>query len=69
MWIYNLTTGYWTWISGGINKFGSYGTKGVPTPYNAPGARYLASIWFNNHDAVYLFGGLGLSQKTAGMLE
>jgi hypothetical protein len=53
---------YWTWISGSnsIDQVGVYGTKGIPSPSNVPGARGYAISWIDSHDNLWLFGGRGI---------
>jgi len=61
-WSYNLTTNNWTWISGSQNTLanGAYGTQGVASNTNIPGARAYSSAWTDASGNFYLFGGLGL---------
>jgi hypothetical protein len=51
----------WTWVGGssGSNQAGSYGTLGVASASNMPGARYQASPWTDNSGNFWLFGGIG----------
>src|ERR1035437_7681249 len=53
----------WTWQSG-LNTdneaAGIYGTKGVASPNNLPGARSNAVTWVDATGDFWLFGGLGL---------
>lgn len=57
----NQATAYWTWMSGDNSTLqaGSYGTKGIPSPTNKPGARYGAVSWTDNSGNMWLFGGEG----------
>ncbi len=60
LWKYDITSNEWTWMSGSKNpdQVGSYGTQGVPSANNIPGARFGSLAWFeNNH--LWLFGGQG----------
>ena len=53
----------WTWISGSdtANQYGNYGSLGVASSTNVPGARYDAVGWISSDDdTLYLFGGFGL---------
>jgi N-acetylneuraminic acid mutarotase len=54
-------SGSWTWLSGAdtCNQPGSYGTLGVPSPANLPGARYGAASWSDFSGNFWLFGGGG----------
>jgi N-acetylneuraminic acid mutarotase len=60
LWTYGLSSGKWTWLSGDeqIRALGSYGTQGVPSQTNTPGARCYAAHWFNRNDKLWLFGGI-----------
>ena len=60
LWRYNITTNQWTWVKGDTlgNALGTYGTQGVGTMANKPGARYAASSWTDVRGSLWLFGGL-----------
>ena len=45
--------------SNATNQNGVYGTKGVASSSNAPGARQLAVSWTDNSGNLWLFGGYG----------
>lgn len=51
----------WTWVSGSdvTDQAGVYGVQGVPSPTNAPGARYAAVSWRDLSGNLWLFGGTG----------
>jgi N-acetylneuraminic acid mutarotase len=51
----------WTWVSGSDETWeaGVYGTKGVASPANVPGARYRAASWIDSAGRLWLFGGDG----------
>ena len=53
--------GEWTWISGSnsVNQSGSYGTQGVASSTNVPGARERAISWTDASGNLWLFGGYG----------
>ena len=53
----------WTWVSGSdlINQPGVYGTKGVASASNVPGARVYASSWIDKSNNLWLFGGAQLN--------
>lgn len=57
----SFTTGYygWTWVSGSnaLNQPGVYGTQGVASTTNIPGARYGSISWVDSSDNLWLFGG------------
>jgi len=63
LWKYNISTNMWTWVSGSnaANASGTYGTKGVSSASNTPGAREYAVTWTNGSDNLFLFGGSGLA--------
>ncbi|MBW8049649.1 MAG: hypothetical protein FVQ77_04790 [Cytophagales bacterium] len=52
--------GEWTWMHGDstLNQAGVYGTKGVSSPSNKPGARYGPSAWTDPSGNFWLFGGV-----------
>ncbi len=62
LWNYNPSTNQWTWISGSNLHMqpGVYGTQGVPSPYNVPGARGSSVSWIDSNDNFWLFGGSGV---------
>ena len=51
----------WTWISvnNTINTPGIYGTQGIPSPSNYPGAREFAVGGIDSSGSLWLFGGHG----------
>lgn len=59
LWKYNLATNEWTWISGSntVNQAGVYGTKGVASSRNVPGARLSSLIWADGEGKLWLYGG------------
>jgi N-acetylneuraminic acid mutarotase len=62
----------WTWVSGAttINQPGVYGTLGVASPSNIPGARGGSASWIDKNGNLWLFGGSGLdSTGTGGSLN
>lgn len=63
LWKYTISTNEWTWI-GGTNltyQYGVYGTLGVTSSTNIPGARRHPISWKDNSGNLWLFGGYGLS--------
>jgi N-acetylneuraminic acid mutarotase len=59
--LWKYSAGQWTWIGGsnlGAQK-GTYGSLGVPSADNIPGARYEAVSWTDAAGDVWLFGGTG----------
>jgi hypothetical protein len=62
----------WTWVSGSndVNQPGSYGTKGIPSGTNVPGARGWSISWIDSSGNFWLFGGSGYdSSGTLGKLN
>jgi N-acetylneuraminic acid mutarotase len=56
--------GTWTWVAGSdtVNAIGQYGTQGMASASNIPGARWGASAWIDKSGNFWLFGGFGCSQ-------
>ena len=73
LWRYNPSTNQWTWVSGDNNTGmpSVYGTKGIPSTANRPGARLSANCWFDANGNFWLFGGAGtdVSNAVAGPLN
>lgn len=71
LWKYNPLTNQWTWIKGDnlINKYGIYGTQGIPNASNKPGSRYKSSMWIDNSGNFWLFGGAGYSSADYNVLN
>jgi N-acetylneuraminic acid mutarotase len=61
LWKFDPATLQWTWVSGSSSngQAGSYGTKGIPSPSNVPGARLEGATWVDSQDNLWLFGGDG----------
>ncbi len=68
LWKYDLKTHIWTWISGADTELqtGVYGTKGVRSAANVPGARSGAAAWLDSSGRLWLFGGYGVD--STGMM-
>lgn len=51
----------WVWVSGSdvVDQFGTYGTQGVASAVNAPGARIQHVSWIDANDNLWFFGGEG----------
>ena len=67
MWIFNTTSGWWTWMSGSntINQVGVYGTQGMASVNNQPGARYRHSMVIHlSGQLIFVFGGWGYDTAT-----
>ena len=61
LWRYTPSTQQWTWM-GGANTTGAagmYGTLGIGSTTNLPGARQGATSWTDNAGTLWLFGGQG----------
>ena len=52
----------WTWMGGSkfFNQQGTYGTMGIASPSNIPGARTSGVSWIDGSGNVWLFGGYGM---------
>jgi len=62
LWRYDPASGEWTWVTGSgpaQDASGVYGTLGVETATNSPGARAYAVSWTDNSGNLWLFGGFG----------
>jgi hypothetical protein len=64
----NSTAAEWTWIGGSntLNQPGIYGTQGIPSATNTPGARSYASTWMDRFGNLWLFGGYGFDSNRGG---
>ncbi len=67
LWEYSPGTREWTWVSGAdtVNSTGVYGTQGVASADNVPGARQGASSWIDSSGNLWLFGGYGYDSTGA----
>jgi len=61
LWMYNINAGEWIWVGGSstANAYGVYGTLGVASPSNVPGARITGATWVDLGGNLWLFGGEG----------
>lgn len=61
LWKYSLVTNQWTWIKGNStnNQKGVYGTQGIASTINKPGARERFVSWKEANGTLWLFGGIG----------
>jgi N-acetylneuraminic acid mutarotase len=61
LWKYDPATNEWTWVGGSstVDQPGVYGTLGVASEGNAPGARSYATSWTDADGKLWLFGGNG----------
>ena len=72
MWMWSPVSRMWMWLTGAnvTGTYGNYGTMGVPSQSNVPGARYLHAMTINtNTGVVYLFGGMGYAATSQGRLN
>jgi N-acetylneuraminic acid mutarotase len=70
--LWKYSSGQWTWMSGSnlVGQQGIYGTQGMASPSNVPGARQGVASWTDAVGAYWLFGGYGLdSAGTLGDLN
>ena len=65
LWKYSVATNQWTWVNGtsNLDQYGVYGTKGVASPANRPGARNGAKSCTDAAGNLWLFGGQGLTTR------
>jgi N-acetylneuraminic acid mutarotase len=71
LWQYSLSSGEWTWVSGGNgeNAVGTYGTQGTISASTVPGARQAANSWIDSSGHLWLFGGAGYGSAGNGYLN
>jgi gliding motility-associated-like protein len=69
MWKYDPTTNEWTWMQGisTLSAAPAYGTLGVESPANSPGARWTYGEWRDKSGRFYLLG--GKANATTGSLN
>ena len=63
LWKYDINSNNWTWKAGANYNGGMavYGTKGVPSVNNTPGARgWGIQCWVDTSGSLWLFGGYGM---------
>ena len=63
LWKYNVSTNEWTWIRGANtpSSVAIFGTQGVSSPNNEPGAREFANCWTDASGNFWMFGGDGFA--------
>jgi N-acetylneuraminic acid mutarotase len=73
LWEYDPALRQWAWMGGSSSNidgtFGVYGTLGVPSADNLPGARAEALSWIDLSGNFWLFGGYGYAGTGAGVLN
>ena len=59
--LWKYSNGSWTWISGSntTKSHGIYGTQGISSPSNYPGARGSAVGGIDSSGSFWIFGGNG----------
>jgi hypothetical protein len=59
--LWEYSSGEWTWMGGSstVEQPGIYGTFGMPTAENVPGARQGGLTWTASDGSFWLFGGFG----------
>jgi len=70
LWKYNISSGQWTWMSGGgstglANQIGMYGSQQVPAAGDGPGSRWSAAGWSDSNGNLWIFGGWGYASALA----
>jgi len=65
LWKFSPSSGEWTWVSGASEgtSYGVYGTEGMASPGNYPGAREDSACWVDKSGNLWLFGGNGWSSN------
>jgi N-acetylneuraminic acid mutarotase len=72
LWQYSPTAGAWTWESGSstVSALAVYGTKGVASAGNVPGARGYSNGWIDAAGSLWLFGGYSYNATgTQGIVD
>jgi hypothetical protein len=71
LWKYNPGSNQWAWMGGSsiTNQFGIYGTQGIPSSGNAPGARFSGVTFTDASGNFWLLGGYGASESAGGTLN
>jgi hypothetical protein len=65
--LWEYSAGQWAWMGGSnyMDQPGTYGTQGVPSPSNVPGARWFAVSWIDKTGDLWLFGGIAMDSTGA----
>ncbi len=68
LWEFSPASKEWTWVSGSSigNAAGTYGTLGIGSAGNSPGARNGTVSWTDSSGNFWLFGGDGLDSTGTG---
>ncbi len=69
--LWKYRSGQWTWVSGAkvANEPAVYGTQGTTAANNIPGARWEGLAWADASGNLWLFGGDGYTEASAGFLN
>jgi N-acetylneuraminic acid mutarotase len=61
----------WTWASGSdvVASVAEYGTPGVASPGNTPGARSGSALWPDGSGGLWLFGGFGYGNVAGSQVQ
>lgn len=59
MWMFDVQSRQWTWVAGSASRYAAaaYGTQGVASASNTPGARAGGMTWVDSQGNLWLFGG------------
>lgn len=68
LWKFNTTSKMWTWMSGAttVAQTGVYGSQGVSSSSNVPGARNAYVSWKDTDGNFWIFGGIGVDSLGSG---
>jgi N-acetylneuraminic acid mutarotase len=68
LWKYHVSSNQWSWQKGSktVNQVGVYGTQGIASASNTPGARLAGNAWKDNLGNLWLFGGSGVPNSGIG---
>jgi N-acetylneuraminic acid mutarotase len=71
LWKYNPSLNQWTWVKGDntLYQYGIYGTLGVASTTNKPGARVGSFSWSDASGNLWLFGGYGEAELNGDELN
>ncbi len=76
LWMFDPGTKEWTWETGhptempsGLEYPGVYGTLGVASATNTPGARWQNTSWSSADGNLWLWGGYGMALQSEGYLN
>ncbi len=73
LWKYDISTHLWTWKNGSSKRdqYGTYGSLGIGSATNTPGARdhRIPFAWSDKNGNLWMFGGAGYASSTTGLLN